>query len=309
MRIVFMGTPEFAVPFLKILLDSGQNVIGVYTKKPKKSGRGQKLCGTPIHNLALAENIPVFTPATFKNGKNLEELKVLKPDLIVVVAYGLLLPGELLAIPRYGCINVHPSLLPRWRGCAPMERSIMSGDRETGICLMKIDEGLDSGDIISSSKISLEMTTDIDSLRRDLASMGIRMLTDAIEIIERDGSIPATIQESAGVTFSSKITDEDSLVDWQKDDVKTIHGKIMALNDSLGVHLVHRGCRLKLLKSSYTLGSKAAEKRGIIVDKNFSISCVNGTLKILKLQREGKRPLDLEDFLNGYRFNVGDRIE
>ncbi|MDR2778231.1 MAG: methionyl-tRNA formyltransferase, partial [Rickettsiales bacterium] len=243
MKVVFMGTPEFAVPFLNRLLESGQDVVGVYTRKPAKRERGQRLHPTPIHELALAKNVPVFTPSTFKNGKNIDALVVLKPDLIVVVAYGLLLPRELLDIPRYGCLNIHPSLLPRWRGCAPMERCLMSGDTETGICLMKIAEGLDDGDIVSSRKIPIEMDTDIESLRRNLAPIGIGMLMDALETLERDGFIPATKQDDTLATFSPKIAEEDALVNWQNDSIREIHGKIMALNDSCGVHLLHSGTR------------------------------------------------------------------
>ncbi|MDR2777557.1 MAG: methionyl-tRNA formyltransferase [Rickettsiales bacterium] len=308
MRIVFMGTPEFAVPFLEKLLNDHRDIVGVYTRKPKGKERGQRLQNTPIHSLAAARNIPVSTPGTFKNGKNLDNLKALRPDLIIVVAYGLLLPEELLNMPKYGCINVHPSLLPRWRGCAPIERCLMSDDTETGICIVRIAEILDSGDIISSTRIPIEMDTDAESLRRKMAIIGVDMLMEAVEAIETKDSVPAIKQNDSLATFSEKITDEDALVNWQNDNVGRIHRKIMALNDSVGVHVVHGSNRLKLVRSRYVQAVTRNDMVGRIIDKNFSIGCRDGILEILEIQREGRKPLDIKNFLNGYRFNIGDQI-
>jgi methionyl-tRNA formyltransferase len=303
-----MGTPDFAVPFLARLLESGQEVVGVYTRKMARRERGQRLRNTPIYNLATSRGIPVFTPGTFRNGKNLETLRVLEPDLVVVVSYGLILPGELLAMAKRGCLNVHPSLLPRWRGCAPIERCLMSDDDETGVSIMKIDEGLDSGDVVASEKIPIAMDTDIASLRRKLADLGVRMLLETIGAVEKYGQVSATRQDPSQATFSERITSGDALVDWQRDSVKRIHRKIMALGDSVGVQLLHGGNRLKLIRSSYTPGPDQRGEIGTVIDKNFSIACRDGTLRIVELQREGKKPLALEDFINGYRFNIGDPV-
>jgi methionyl-tRNA formyltransferase len=249
----------------------------------------------------------IFTPSTFKNKKNFDNLKTLEPDLVVVVAYGLILPKELLEIPNYGCINVHPSLLPRWRGCAPMERCLMSDDNETGVSIMKIGEGLDSGEIISLHRVGIDRHTDIRSLRRDLARLGAEMLGDSTDRLERDGQIPSTKQDDHLATFAQRIDPSDGVVNWQSDGVVKIHRKIMALNDSFGVNILHGNNKLKLIASDYVLGENSINA-GKIIDNQFSLGCRDGILKILEIQREGKKPLAIENFLNGYRFNIGDAI-
>jgi methionyl-tRNA formyltransferase len=308
MRLVFMGTPEFAIPSLNQLKNSGHEIACVYTRKSSKRGRGQKLHYTPIYNLAVASNLKIFTPSTFKNGKNLDELKTLKPDLIVVVAYGLILPKELLEIPRYGCLNVHPSLLPRWRGCAPMERCLMSDDMETGVCIMKVNEDLDSGEIISTHRIKIDQSTDIRFLRRNLSIVGAEMLVKTIDALEKTGQIYSIGQDDRLATFAPKIGPSDSIVNWHNDSVIKIHRKIMAINDSFGVNILHRNNKLKLMVSNYILKENSSENIGKIVDNRFFLGCRDGVLKILEIQREGKKPLPIKSFINGYRFNVGDTI-
>jgi methionyl-tRNA formyltransferase len=303
-----MGTPEFAIPSFEHLLNSCHRIVGVYTRKPSKGPGRQKLHQPPIYNLASARNIDIFTPGTFKNGKNLADLRLLKPDLVVVVAYGLILPRELLKIPKYGCLNVHPSLLPRWRGCAPIERCLMSDDSETGVCIMKVDEGIDSGEIISTRKIEISRNTNIRSLRRNLAIIGSEMLLDVIDELQKCGKISSTKQDDSLATFAPKINASDSIVNWQSDSVVKIHRKIMALNDSFGVNITHRNNRLKLILSDYVLKKNSGENVGKIVDDKFSIGCTDGILKILEIQRMGKKIITIENFVNGYRFNIGDDI-
>lgn len=302
-----MGTPEFAIPVLEEIIGSKHEILAVYTRQPKESNRGKKLQNTPIHNLALKNNIKIFTPRTFKNDKNLDDLKLLKPDLVVVVAYGLILTRGLLDIPKYGCINIHPSLLPRWRGCAPLERCLMSDDRETGVCIMEVDEGLDSGNIIKTYKTKIEKDTDIISLKKELSLAGTKMLMETIDEIEKTGVIKSIKQPEAGITIADKITNEDAIIDWINDSTVHIHRKIMALCDSVGVHILHSGNKIKLIKSDYIL-QKSNLKPGTIADENFSIGCKDGILKPLVLQKEGKKPITVKDFINGYRFNVGDSI-
>lgn len=310
MKIVFMGTPEFAIPALSELINSGHEIIGVYTKQPKRVDRGKKIKNTPVHDLALKYNIPVFTPKTFKNGKNLEDLIRLKPDLVTVVAYGLILTKEVLEIPKYGCINIHPSLLPRWRGCAPIERCLMSDDTETGVCIIKVDEGLDSGDIISSYKTKITNETDIVSLKKELSDIGSKMLLDTVNEIEKNnGNIKTIKQSNIGITIADKITNNDAIIDWENDDVIQIHRKIMALNDSVGVHIKHNNNVIKIIKSSYIIDNKTNNIPGTIIDKKFSIVCKNGILKPLILQREGKKAVNINDFVNGYRFDIGEKID
>lgn len=310
MKIVFMGTPEFAIPAFNELINSNHEIIAIYTRQSKRCGRGQKIKNTPIYDLAIKNNISVFTPKTFKNGKNIDDLIALKPDLIVVVAYGLILTKELLKIPKYGCINIHPSLLPRWRGCAPLERCLMSDDTETGVCIMMIDEGLDDGDIISTYKTKITKETDIVSLKEELSNAGAKILLNVVDEIDKNNGVIKTIKQAEnGITIAEKITNDDAIIDWNNDSVIKIHKKIMALNDSIGVHVVHNGNIIKILKSDYLLDDNLSDTIGTIVDKNFSIVCRDGILKPLILQKEGKKPTGIKDFVNGYRFDVGDCIK
>ncbi|MBO4956824.1 MAG: methionyl-tRNA formyltransferase [Rickettsiales bacterium] len=308
LRIVFMGTPEFAVPTLEKILNTEHKIEAVYTRKAKESGRGQKKQNTPIYNLAEKNNLRILTPATFKNGKNLEELKEIQPDLIVVVAYGLILPKELLEIPKYGCINLHPSLLPKYRGCAPMERCLLSNDTETGVCIMKVGEGLDDGDIISTTKIEINKNTDITNLKEELSKIGADMIIKVIEKIANNEKLEYIKQDNNLATFTDKITNEDAKINWLNDSVITIHNKIRALNDSVGVYIYHNSNRIKILKSDYILGEVKKEPKTLL-DKFFSIQCKDGILKPLILQKEGKKPLNIKDFINGYRFNIGEKID
>ena len=308
MKIVFMGTPDFAVPTLQKLIDNEKDVVAVYTRKAKKSNRGFKLQNTPIYEVAEKHNIKIFTPATFKNGKNLDELKELKPDVIVVVAYGLILPKELLDIPTYGCINLHPSLLPKYKGCAPMERCLLSGDEESGICIMKVDEELDSGDIIDIYKCDIDKNMDIQELKEKFSIIGADMILKIIEKLEKGENLNYIKQDHSLATFTDKITNEDAKIDWQNDSVITIHNKIRALNDSVGVYLYHNNNRIKLIKSDYILKENNTNL-ATIQDKYFSINCKDGILKIITLQKEGKKAMNIKDFVNGYKFNIGDKIE
>ncbi|MDR1498859.1 MAG: methionyl-tRNA formyltransferase [Rickettsiales bacterium] len=304
MKIVFMGTSEFSIPTLEKLLSTRHEILSVYTKKPQKSDRNYKLQNTPIHNFALKNNLRVFTPGTFKNGKNLEDLRTLKPDLVVVVAYGLILTKELLKIPRYGCLNIHPSLLPRWRGCAPIERCLMSDDEETGVCVMKIDEGLDSGDVIFTEKTPINKNTDTKYLHETLADIGANLLLKAVNIIEKNGYIDGIKQNDSLATFTEKITNADALIDWRRDSVVKIHKKIMALGDSVGVFTKHEGNIIKILKSDYIQQATITNAVCTVVDKYFSIQCMDGILRPLVVQREGKKAMNINDFVNGYRVQV-----
>lgn len=313
MKIVFMGTPQFSVPTLEKLIASNNIIEAVYTKKAKKSDRGFKLQNTPVYEVAEKHGLKIFTPPTFKNGKNLEELKEMKPDLIVVVAYGLILPKELLEIPTYGCINLHPSLLPKYRGCAPMERCLLSNDTETGVCVMQVAEGVDNGDIIDIYKCPIDKNTDISYLKEHLSEIGSDMMLKIVEKLNRGEKLTFTRQNDDLATFTDKIINDDAKINWQKESVVDIHNKIRALNDSVGVYLYHNNNRIKLLKSDYSLrddvNNTPATDRATIADKFFSINCKDGILQLLTVQREGKKAMSIKDFVNGYRFNIGDKIE
>lgn len=305
-----MGTPDFAVPSLENLINSKHKILAVFTKQPKQSNRGYRLQKTPIHELAEKNNLTVFTPKTFKLEKNIQEVENLKPDLIVVVAYGLILPKKLLDIPKYGCINIHPSLLPKYRGCAPMERCLMSNDTETGVCIMKIVEDVDAGDVIKFAKIPINKDTTIIDLKKNLSNLGAKMLLEVVDNFENGDFSIAYKQYITPATFTEKITNADAIIDWEEDDVIKIHKKIMALCDSVAVTIKHNGNKIKILKSDYTFvgNNIGVVAVGIIIDKNFSIRCVNGVLRPLLVQREGKKAMDIKSFLNGYKINVGDKV-
>lgn len=309
-----MGTSQFAILPLQILLNTKHEILAVYTKKPKKGNRGYKLINTPVYELALHNNIKIFTPNTFKNPKNLENIKILKPDLIIVVSYGLILTKDLLEIPTYGCINIHPSILPKYRGCAPMERCLMSNDTETGVCIMKVDEGLDTGDVIGLEKIPINKDTDIQYLKQKLSEIGAKMLIDIVNNIEKNKNISYIKQNNDIATFTEKITNADAIIDWKNESVIKIHKKIMALNDSVTVTITHNNNKIKILKSDYILenseiNSKNVKNIGQIIDKYFSIQCIDGVLKPLVVQRESKKIMNIKDFINGYKITIGEKIQ
>ncbi len=310
MKIIFMGTPDFAIPSLESLINSEHEILAVFTKQPKQSNRGYKLQKTPVHEMAEKNNIQVFTPKTFKIEKNIEDVRNLKPDLIVVVAYGLILPKKLLDIPKYGCINIHPSLLPKYRGCAPMERCLMSNDDETGICIMKIVEALDAGDVIKVEKIPIKKETTIVDLKNTLSNLGAKMLLEVVNNFENGDFSIAYKQDDSKATFTEKIINSDAIIDWKKDGVIRIHKKIMALCDSVTVTIEHNGNKIKILKSDYILNNNPNDikKLGTVVDKNFSIQCIDGILKLVTVQREGRKIMNIKDFLNGYKINIMDDI-
>lgn len=311
MKIVFMGTPDFAVPALNELIKHQKdNIIAVYTKEPKKADRGQKIQESPIYKIAKENNIPIYTPKSLrKSEKDREEFKKLKPDLVVVVAYGLIIPEEILNVPTYGFINIHPSLLPRWRGSSPMQRCLLSDDKETGVCIMKLDVGMDTGDIIKiSDKINIDENVDIEYLHDKLSVDGAKMLIDVINDIEKNNGIKNTIkQDDSLATVADKIDNSEGKIDFQNSSIFFIEKQIRALGKFIGTYFVHNGKRIKILQAKI-LNTKTGST-GTIIDKDFDIQCKDGILKPLVLQKEGKKPMSINDFLNGYKFNIGDRVE
>ena len=306
-----MGTSQFSLKPLEKLLDSNNEVVAVFTKKPKKADRGQNLQYSPVYKLAQKNNLQIFTPITFKNGKHIDTLKSFNADLIVVVAYGLILTKQVLESVKYGAINIHPSLLPKWRGSAPLERCLLSNDAETGVCIMKVEEGIDCGDIIKCEKIKIEKETDIESLSNYLSNKGAELLIEAIEEIDKNKKIIGTKQDDSQATFADKITNQDAIIDWQNDSVELIFKRIKTLSKSVGVFIKHNGNKIKLLKADYEFKENVdKDKIATVIDKkHFYIQCKDGILKPLLLQREGKKILETRDFLNGYRVEMGELIE
>ena len=276
---------------MKKLLEETKTIMKKYGIKANKD-LGQNF----LINNEVVENI-------------INSSEVSEEDLIIEIGPGLgTLTKELLDIPTYGCINLHPSLLPKYRGCAPMERCLLSGDEESGICIMKVNEELDSGDIIDIYKCDIDKNMDIQELKEKFSIIGADMILKIIEKLEKGENLNYIKQDHSLATFTDKITNEDAKIDWQNDSVITIHNKIRALNDSVGVYLYHNNNRIKLIKSDYILKENNTNL-ATIQDKYFSINCKDGILKIITLQKEGKKAMNIKDFVNGYKFNIGDKIE
>lgn len=294
-----MGTPQFAVTPLLELLKTDNKIVGVYTKKPKPANRGQQLEKSPIYKIAEKFNLKLFTPTNFKHEEDRNQLQELKPDLIVVVAYGLIIPQSVLDIPKYGAINVHPSLLPHWRGCAPIQRSLLNGDKETGVCIMKLDAGMDTGDVIHAEKLPITNKTTTEDLNVELTKIGTKLLLQTIkEIDEKQGNITTYKQDDSQATIAPKIKVEEGEID-VNDDIDFIDRQIRTFAGNIGTFFTHKNNRIKILEAE--IEHNDSTDIGHINKKNFAIQCKNGILKPLILQREGKKPVAVKDFVNGYR--------
>lgn len=285
LRIIFMGSPDFAVPSLQGLIGSGHEIAAVYSQPPRPKGRGQKLTPTPIHQLAEEHGLPVFTPTSLKTPEAQEQFKALQADVAVVVAYGLILPPAILDGTRLGCINIHPSALPRWRGAAPIQRSIMAGDNITEICIMQMDEGLDTGDVLLRKSYPIAEGTTAGELHDQLAEAAPALLLQALEQLE-NGTATATPQPSAGVAYAEKISKEEALLDCTQP-AKEVYHKILGLSPFPGAWIEYEGERLKILNASLT-------------DKNdFPLICADGNVYPTVLQRAGKKRVCIDEFLAG----------
>lgn len=297
MRIIFMGTSNFACVILQALLEQTQHqLVAVYTQAPKAAGRGKHVTKTPVHILAEEHSFPVFTPSSLKDEATYQELKTLQPDLVVVAAYGLILPAAILEVCL--CINVHASLLPRWRGAAPIQRAILAGDEETGVTIMKMAEGLDSGDMMMKAPIAITPEMNAGYLHDKLASLGGKLCIKAIDAIHKK-MIEYIPQPSEGITYAKKITKEEANIDWQQE-VSAIERQIRAFSPYPGAFFVHRKEPIKILKASYQQSAIDAIP-GSVIDKQFSIACKGGIIKPEIIQRPGKKPMNIEEFLRGYR--------
>ncbi len=304
MRIVFMGTPVFAVPTLAALHKAGHEVVAVYSQPPRPAGRGQKDTPSPVHKYATENNIPVFTPTSLKDEKVQAEFAAHKADIAVVVAYGLLLPKPILdAYPR-GCITVHPSLLPRWRGAAPIQRTIMAGDTMTGICIMQMDEGMDTGDILHCEEgFSTEGLNagDLHNLLSEEAGPLVLLTLEGL----KEGNITPRKQSEVGVTYAKKISKEEGRIDWTKS-ATDIANQIRGLAPSPGAYFLYGDEKIKIFNA--TVNEQSEKKAGTLIDDQLTISCGSGTIKPTELQRPGKKRLPLKTFLSGFSFNVGDMV-
>lgn len=301
LRICFAGTPEFAAGHLQALLDEKFNIVAVYTQPDRPTGRGKKLVPSPVKALATAHDLPVLQPPTLRDAAAQQELADLKPDVLIVVAYGLILPAEILTIPRLGCLNVHASLLPRWRGAAPIERAIMAGDSETGITIMQMDAGLDTGDMLKRQSVSIEESDTGPVLEAKLLAVGKGLLTATLRNLAALQA-KAAPQDDALSTYAAKLDKSEALIDWQQaSDV--LARQIRACSGRMPAYTLFGADRVRLLeaRSGKTDNMVSNLSPGTIIENGtdfFSVSCGSGQLQVTKLQLPGKKPVSVRDLLN-----------
>ena len=301
MRIVFMGTPAFSVPVLDALVKAGHEVVAVYCQPPRPAVRGKKEMPTPVHARALELGLAVYHPVSLKSPEAQAEFAAFKADIAVVVAYGLILPQAVLDAPERGCLNIHASLLPRWRGAAPIHRAIMAGDAETGICIMQMEAGLDTGPVLlrKATPIGPEETT--GQLHDRLSDMGAHLVVDALARL--DDLVPKA-QPAAGVTYATKIDKSEAAIDWTHP-APEVDRHIRALSPFPGAWVDHDGQRIKLLASRLATGQGAP---GEVLDDALTVACGTGAVQLLRLQRAGRGAQDAAEFLRGMPLPKGTRL-
>jgi methionyl-tRNA formyltransferase len=301
MKLVFMGTPNFSVPALQALAQSNHQICAVYSQPPRPAGRGKKLKLSAVHKEALDLGLTIHNPVDFKSDKDQTIFRELKADIAVVVAYGLILPNLILSAPKFGCLNIHASLLPRWRGAAPIQRAIMEGDNETGVCIMKMEEGLDTGPILSSRKIQIKKNDNAKILSERLSLVGSKLI---VKVLDSLSEFTAYSQSAAGVTYARKIQKSEAKIDWSLP-AKTIDRKIRALSPFPGAWTEINGERVKLLASKVI---NKENEPGLVLDKGFSIACGQKAVEITEAQRPGKSAQKSDVFLQGFRLKQGSKL-
>jgi len=307
LKIIFMGTPDFSVPTLSGLIEVGHHISAVYCQPPRPAGRGRKDRKSPVHIFAEEAGIPVLVPKTLGNEKRQAEFAAFNTDLAVVVAYGLILRKPILDAPRLGCLNLHTSLLPRWRGAAPLQRAIMAGDTETGVSVMRMDEGLDTGPVCLQNRVPITPDTTTGELHDVLSSRGAALMTRAVNLIER-GELECEAQSEEGATYAAKIKKSEAHIDWTRPGPE-VHNLIRGLSPFPGawfeVELDGRTERIKILKSHLT---EQSGEPGRILDDRLTIACETGAIEPRLLQRAGKKPMRRDEFLRGLKLPKDARL-
>jgi len=300
MRLVFMGTPVFAVATLEALIAAGHQIAAVYSQPPRPAGRGMTKRPSPVQTCAAAQGIEVRTPASLKSSDEQKRFAALNADAAVVVAYGLLLPRTILDAPRLGCFNVHASLLPRWRGAAPIQRAIMAGDAETGVTIMRMEEGLDTGPVCKLGRIAITPETTAQSLHDALAVLGAKLMVETLA----QTSIACSAQAGEGITYAKKIDKMESRIDFSRSAVE-VRNHINGLSPFPGAWFAVGEARIKVLKAT-SLDDTGTP--GTVLDDELAIACGSGAVRLLVLQREGKAPMDAIAFLRGFPIAKGARV-
>ena len=304
MKLIFMGTPDFAVPCLESLIDAGHDIPAVFTQPDKPVGRKQVMTPPDVKVCALQHGLTVYQPNSMRDGSAMEIIKELAPDAIIVAAYGKILPKEMLDFPRYGCINVHGSLLPKYRGAAPIQWSVINGDVETGVTIMQMNEGIDTGDILLKRVIPIGIDDTAESMFEKLAELGGKTLIEALEMLKR-GELHPEKQDESLACYAPMLDKSISLIDWNKTG-NEVHNLVRGLYSWPVAYTVLNGKKLKILRTSP--GEKSGEAGQVICLDPLTVACSQGSLIIHELQLEGKKRMDAKSFLIGHKLNIGDKI-
>ena len=303
LKIIFMGTPNFAVPILKAIHDSDHKILEVYTQPASKSGRGQKLNQSDIFHCAEQLNLKVRSPDTLETSEEINHFKTLKPDLVVVVAYGKILPFKLLNIDKLLFINVHASLLPKWRGAAPIQRAIMNMDSETGISIMKIIPKLDAGPVMLQEKIKISKEMSYENLSNKMSEIGAKLILESIKLIENN-KVNFIEQKESEASYAEKIRKNESKINWNES-AKKIIAKINALHPNPGCWFKFSESRIKIIKA---IEVEKTGEAGTILDDKMTIACAKNAVQILELKKEGKKQMLIDEYLKGNEIKIGQKL-
>jgi len=301
-KIIFMGTPDIAAQHLNSLIENNLNIVGVFTQPPRKKNRGMRVEESQVHQIAKKNNLEVFYPTSIDDAV-IKQTKSLHPDLIIVVAYGLILPKQLLNIPKYGCINIHVSLLPRWRGAAPIENALLAGDVNTGISIINISPELDAGDILIQESFSIDNNMYSDDLTSSLTNLGKKKMIKVLPLLF-ESKIIAKKQDENKVTYANKFSSKDRKINFNNSR-EEVYNHIRAHGPKPGSWFTYKGERIKIIKAKKTneLGENST-----ILNKDFMLACNDGSILPTLIQREGKKVVSLDDFLRGFTFSIQDKL-
>lgn len=310
LRVIFMGTPDFSVPTLMEIVGQGWDVVACYSQPPRKAGRGMELKKTPVHEAAESLGIPVFTPTSLKSEEEQERFRSFDADVAVVVAYGLLLPKAILDAPEHGCLNGHASMLPRWRGAAPINRAIMAGDKETAIQVMRMEEGLDTGPVCMSETVAITENMTAGELHDRLSTLGGDVMVRALSALSR-GGLGEVAQAEEGVTYAKKLDKSETRIDWSQP-AQAVHNHIRGLSPFPGawceMPLGSKMERVKVLRSALAEGQGEAGTVLVAEGDTLTIACGEGAVKLVQVQRAGKRAAPAEEFLRGANLKAGTTV-
>lgn len=301
-KIIFMGTPDIAAQHLNILIENNLNIVGIFTQPPRKKNRGMRIEKSDVHQIADKNNIEVFYPSTIDDTV-IKQVKSLEPDLIIVIAYGIILPSSFLNIPKYGCINIHVSLLPRWRGAAPIEHALLAGDDKTGISIISVSPKLDAGDILMQASFTLDIDINRDELTLNLTNLGKKTLMKTLPLLFQNKLIRKK-QDESKVTYANKFLSEDRKINFYNS-TNDVFNHIRAHGPKPGSWFTYKGERIKIIKAKKIneLGESST-----ILNKDFIIACKDGAILPEFIQREGKKVVSIDDFLRGFTFSIHDKL-